>query len=251
VRWVKIASTLPEHPKIASAGAKDALRLLAWHVAGICFSDRLGTDGQITAADLPNLIPAAGVPTARDLQLLVAHGLWDCRASGSYVVHNYHLYNESAADKRKSRDASSQRMRDFRARVAAQRDVALHRQIRTDQNRSEQRTTPLISPGSAEPTKSDPLFSLSDPQKLTATEDPMPHPWEDRAEVVKAQLEHRQTAGDHHEPANCPTCQTAKANFDAATAKSGYLSPAAALYLARCRDKLLAQRGADNGNEPA
>jgi hypothetical protein len=153
---VPIDNTMPEHRKIAGAGhARDVVRLFAWQVAAICFADRLATDGRITTDDLPNLIPAAGPPTPRDIRLLVERGLWETVAPGVYNVHDFTVYNERAESRRRSRDASKQRMRELRARVAAKSADRVS-QSTPPQPREAQSSTPLTSPGSAEATESEP-----------------------------------------------------------------------------------------------
>jgi hypothetical protein len=178
VRWVQIENTMPEHRKIASAGPRDALRLMAWHVAAICFADRLATDGRITTADLPNLLPAYGSPTPRDLRLLVKHGLWESRAPGEWYVHDFLAYQECAASRRKSRDASKQRIRALRADVTVQSADRVA-QRREAQKREAQNPTPLTSSGTAEATGSDPVSlslvlnpdSLETPASYVSAED--------------------------------------------------------------------------------
>jgi hypothetical protein len=92
--WARIDENAPLHPKLIRAGCT-AVGL--W-LAGVCYCNRLLSDGVIPAKDLPMLIPGISVRTAkRAIRKLVSVGLWHERPGG-YEVHDFLDYNPSRAD---------------------------------------------------------------------------------------------------------------------------------------------------------
>jgi hypothetical protein len=267
--FARINLNLPTHAKIMAAGVQGPA-VFGWQAAAICFSNLHLTDGVIRRSQLAALLPGAGPPDEQVLNLLLDLRLWDEVSPGVWRIHDFDDENQSREEREAMREADAARKRAAyrRKKKSPKISETASENLQTEKKRlrksppysieiekhrrEKEENTPPTPPVAAlaDATKPERSFSLSVMNPDT-TEDPMPHPWEDRAEVVKAQLQHRQTAGANHEPASCPTCSAAKAEFESATSQSKYLSPAAAAYLANCRDRLLAQRHSENGNDPA
>jgi hypothetical protein len=274
IGFAPISLSLPTHAKIMAAGVQGPA-VLGWQTAAICFSNLHLTDGVLRRSQLAALLPGAGPPDEQVLTLLLDLRLWDEISPGVWRIHDFGDENVLRAERDEARAADAARKRAaYRAK----------RSLRSEKKKSpsEKKTSPLEKTVREEkrrhemrreekppPTPPRPFAALAEairPERSSRSlvqnqdspeavlnqdgqEDPM-HPWETRADAVKAQLDHRAASGLDHEPANCPTCAAAKAEFAAATASNKYLSQAAAAYLARCRDRLLAQRGSDNGTDP-
>ena len=87
--WVYLDDQYPEHPKVD--GLSDgAFRL---HTAAICYSNRLRTNGVVTADRIPRLMPKF---RASYIQELVDRLLWHELGDGAaYELHDYLDWNRS------------------------------------------------------------------------------------------------------------------------------------------------------------
>jgi hypothetical protein len=96
--WVKLDDHFPDHPKVIAAGP-----LAAWlYVAGLCYANRLLTDGFVPGEVVPRLIAFSGTKYARDPEALAvrlcAAGLWtETTVAGiqGYQIHDYTTYQRS------------------------------------------------------------------------------------------------------------------------------------------------------------
>ena len=108
--WAKFDDGYPLHPKMLAAGADG----LALDVAGICYSNRFGTDGFIADAMLPAIYPPIRSPR-RVAGKLVAVGRWERDdARGGYLIHDHDHYNPSSTQIEAERKAARERMRTLR-----------------------------------------------------------------------------------------------------------------------------------------
>ena len=71
VAWVKLDDAMPHHPKVIAAGPQG----FALDVAGICYSNRYGTDGFIASYALAAVCPSLPNPK-RWARILVEAGRW-------------------------------------------------------------------------------------------------------------------------------------------------------------------------------
>lgn len=95
--WSRFDDGYPHHPKMMRAG----LDALGFDVAGICYSNRYGTDGWIPDDVLPAVFPGAKQP--KNLaQRLVDVGRWE-RGQGGYRIHDFGEYNPSAEEREQLR----------------------------------------------------------------------------------------------------------------------------------------------------
>jgi hypothetical protein len=120
--WVKLDDHFPDHPKVIAAGP-----LAAWlYVAGLCYANRLLTDGFVPAAMVPRLVLSAGTKhDARPEELaarLCEVGLWTAEhpAGGSwgYRIHDYTVYQRSKQRVITDRQQNAQRVTDWRKKAA-------------------------------------------------------------------------------------------------------------------------------------
>jgi len=97
--WVKLDDHFPDHPKIVSAGP-----LGAWlYVAGLCYCNRLLTNGFIPVSQVARLSPHREDQDIRDgpdrlAQRLCALGLWveaERKGVSGFVVHDFLKYQPS------------------------------------------------------------------------------------------------------------------------------------------------------------
>lgn len=87
--WVNLDDKFPEHPKVDSL-SDGAFRL---HVAGICYCNRLRTDGLISYVKVPRLVPRY---RRAMLEELLTKGIWyDRYAVEAYEIHDYLEWNDS------------------------------------------------------------------------------------------------------------------------------------------------------------
>ena len=109
--WLRLDDTFAQHPKII--GLTDpAFRL---HIAGMTYAARHLTDGIIPAAALTSLYPNRALRTVNEL---IVADLWhhpghaDCPTcqptpTNSYTIHDYLLYNPTAAEAKAAAEARS------------------------------------------------------------------------------------------------------------------------------------------------
>jgi hypothetical protein len=105
---VRLDDQFADHPKVTTAGP-----LCGWlYVCGLLYAARYLTDGFIPTAHVARL---AALPRPRQLaERLVQGGLWE-HAEGGYRIHDYLVYNPTAAQVRRERDAAAERARRTRA----------------------------------------------------------------------------------------------------------------------------------------
>jgi len=93
--WVRLDDEFAQHPKVVSLPYRGR-----WlHIAALCYSNRMLTDGFIPVAMLASLCPHEREdPIEEDAYHLAAQlvdvGLWE-DAEGGYVIHDYHHYQPS------------------------------------------------------------------------------------------------------------------------------------------------------------
>lgn len=99
--WSKFDDGFPDHPKVLAAGPA-----AAWlYVCGVCYSNRLMTDGFIPArqvrrlADVDDMLPLA--------ERLCEVGLWE-EVEGGYRIHDFLDYNFSAQEARDRKEHISE-----------------------------------------------------------------------------------------------------------------------------------------------
>jgi hypothetical protein len=120
--WVRVDDLMPEHPKLATAGALG----LALDVAGICYASRHLTDGFIAEGAVGQLVSLKGITLegaddddvmARLVARLVDTGRWERDDErGGWWVHDYLDYNPSAADVQERRAEDRRRKASIRER---------------------------------------------------------------------------------------------------------------------------------------
>jgi hypothetical protein len=109
--WVRIDDHFPDHPKIVSAGP-----LGAWlYVAGLCYCNRLLTNGFIPVSQVARLVPADH-PEVFSTKLCDLR-LWSAttrRGVDGFLVHDYLKYQASKAKILKKRAETTERVRRLR-----------------------------------------------------------------------------------------------------------------------------------------
>ena len=117
--WIKVDNQLPDNPKIVSVGP-----IAAWlYVCGLCYCDRLLTDGFIPVEKLEQLVPhtqdrAIHESPLRLADLLCDVGLWKPatrRGVTGFRVHDYLKYQSSKEEIVTARTKNAERQRRFRA----------------------------------------------------------------------------------------------------------------------------------------
>lgn len=105
--WARLDDKFHHHPKVLKAGP-----LASWlFICGLCYCSEYLTDGFIEQSALSVL---AALPNPQDLAAtLVEVGLWE-PVDGGYRVHDYLVYNPSAAKVKEEREAARERMRQAR-----------------------------------------------------------------------------------------------------------------------------------------
>lgn len=86
--WVKLPDTFTEEFEDLGEQA------MAVHVAGLCFSNRQGTDGHISKQKALSLFPLISVEAA--IGLLVQHGFWKPVGDGYQIVR--HVDDQPSGD---------------------------------------------------------------------------------------------------------------------------------------------------------
>lgn len=120
--WLKLDDTVPEHPKVLTAGPEAAW---LW-VCGIAYAQRHLSDGFLPQAALPVYGACFGAARAKKLaERLVAVGLFDA-TEGGYRVHDYHDHN-APATAAKERRASLSEARRAAGRVGGRRSADMRR----------------------------------------------------------------------------------------------------------------------------
>jgi len=116
--WVKIDDHFPDHPKVVSAGP-----LAAWlYVAGLCYCNRLLTDGFIPFSQVDRLSPHRADQDPRDspfklAELLCGLELWtegNRKGVNGYFVHDYRKYQPSRKNVLRERQQNKGRQTRFR-----------------------------------------------------------------------------------------------------------------------------------------
>ena len=88
--WVKLDDAMPTHPKLMAAGPT----AFALDVAGLCYSNKHGTDGFIATYVLPAVFPGLSNPK-RVAAKLVEVERW-AEVDGGWMIHDVHEYQPTA-----------------------------------------------------------------------------------------------------------------------------------------------------------
>lgn len=107
--WARLDDNFPYHPKTVRAlkfvrGRERLQRLLGQYVAGLLYANKFLTDGFIPFDEV------AGMQGEALADTLVQVGLWE-PVDGGFQIHDYHHYNDSAADVSARREADRERKR--------------------------------------------------------------------------------------------------------------------------------------------
>jgi hypothetical protein len=119
--WVKLDDQFPDHPKVIAAGP-----LAAWlYVAGLCYANRLLTDGFVPREVVPRLVaPYGTTPATRPGALadrLCAVGLWIAITGpgrDGFLIHDYTTYQRSRERVLTDRTQSTKRVTQWRQKAA-------------------------------------------------------------------------------------------------------------------------------------
>lgn len=114
--WVRNEDTMPDHLKIV--GLSDAAFRL-W-ISAQCYSSRANSNGLVPTPTLMRMTESASKKVVAEL---AGARLLDARPDGGYEVHDYLVYNPSAAEVKDRREQAAERQRKARARTASQRDA--------------------------------------------------------------------------------------------------------------------------------
>jgi hypothetical protein len=116
--WVKLDDHFVDHPKIVGVGP-----LAGWlFVAGLCYANRLLTNGFIPENQLPRLLPANGSLASAPARLaskLCASGLWrraEQHGARGYQIHDYLKYQPSKKQVLTERKRGAERVARWRRR---------------------------------------------------------------------------------------------------------------------------------------
>lgn len=153
--WVKLDENMPQHPKEVAAGALG----YALDTAGLCYSNRYGTDGFVPSNALGGLLPPdediVFDPKAIAARLIrVGRWTWDDERGG-YIIHDFHDFQPTAleanglrekrviagrkggqASRRSKREANSEANAQASASEFAQANAQAKPQANGKQNRS-------------------------------------------------------------------------------------------------------------------
>jgi hypothetical protein len=119
--WVRLDDEFAQHPKVVSLPYRGR-----WlHIAALCYSNRMLTDGFIPIAMLAALCPHEREDPIDEgpYQLaaeLVAVGLWE-KTDGGFAIHDFHQYQPS------KREVLAARKRLRKARSETGQKGAKHR----------------------------------------------------------------------------------------------------------------------------
>jgi hypothetical protein len=120
VAWVRLDEHFSDHPKIVSAGP-----LGAWlYVAGLCYCNRLLTNGFIPLSQVDRLAPHRQDQDIRDSPMQLAErlctlGLWGegtRKGVAGYIVHDFLKYQPSKKHVMEARAKSAERQGRFQQR---------------------------------------------------------------------------------------------------------------------------------------
>lgn len=113
--WVKLHDGMPDDPAVDHL-SDGAFRL---YVSALCYSARELTDGYVSAARVPRLMPRYRPSYVAEL---AAAGLWLDDLPGGYSIRNWDKYNQSREywEDRHAKEAA--RIAEFRARKKAERE---------------------------------------------------------------------------------------------------------------------------------
>lgn len=117
--WAKIDDQLPHHRKLMQLGAR-APTAYGWYVASINFCRRHLTDGRVTRADFPLLIPACPRVPKSVIADLERAGFWDREADG-WRVHDFLDHNDPATEVKARLAKDAARKRTVRGWVVTER----------------------------------------------------------------------------------------------------------------------------------
>lgn len=121
--WVKLDDQFTDHPKVVAAGP-----LAGWlYVAGLCYANRLLTDGFIPLAQVTRLLPQNGHGSG----LLLATVLCDKKLwtrvkgkAGGFQIHDYSKYQPSRKKVLKGRKQTAKRQAAWRRKGTQKRRAA-------------------------------------------------------------------------------------------------------------------------------
>lgn len=101
--WVRLDTSMPDHPKIIDLCERGDVGLAAAFVwcCSLAYAGKHGTDGRITKSVLPRINGKA-----KHAQLLVAYRLWDAETYG-WRIHSYEEYQMLAAAEVDMRQSAS------------------------------------------------------------------------------------------------------------------------------------------------
>jgi hypothetical protein len=131
--WAKVDDRFPRHPKAMQAGP-----MACWlYVCGLCYANEHLTDGYIADTAVSSLAPSLPRPRVH-ARALVEAGLWEA-AEGGFRIHDYHVFNPTAARIKAEREANRDRIRRYRetnrALTRAEQEVkARRKQLRQSEN---------------------------------------------------------------------------------------------------------------------
>jgi len=164
--WVKLDDGFFSNPKVIQAPPH--ARLL--YVAGLCHCASGLTDGRITKAAMPLLNAQTGA-TAKMAKELVRIGLWHDQGD-HFEVHDWSLFNQTAADISERREA--ERRKKARQRAAGTKAVEKGEGgrfvSRGDNQGDSSRDSPGDTRGESPATRPDPTFSTSSSNNSSGVE---------------------------------------------------------------------------------
>lgn len=159
--WVRLDDRLPYHRKVRSLPPKLVKPCYALYVASIQFCQWAKNDGKIRSEDLHLILPTASKPTKREVDALVACGLWD-EMVGGWEIHDYLEWNAPAVERSaKARDASN-------ARWNAHRNASSNAPSNADRNAG---GNALLSSPTPLPSTPTPLLSSEAPDDILSLRD--------------------------------------------------------------------------------
>jgi hypothetical protein len=120
--WVKLDEHFPEHPKTVAVGP-----LASWlYVAGLCYANRLQTDGFIPKVQVHHLLHANGTKPDQLVAKLLAVGLWGPQKRNGqpgYQIHDYLAYQPSRKSIEQARRKTAKRQAKWRKEQARKRNA--------------------------------------------------------------------------------------------------------------------------------
>lgn len=162
--WTKLDDNYPLHSKTARAGLEGQ----ALFIGGLCYANRLLTDGIVLGSAVPKLtILLSDRKARRAARSLLDVGQWhdaasaqdcpseDCRelprpGDGEYLIHEFHPYQEKAEDVLHRRALNRQRVERHRAKASGNSagnalplDPVTHPPTRPDPSRVDPRSEPV------------------------------------------------------------------------------------------------------------